>query len=347
MNMADEDQDNDVPPLEDMSELIQQAQTLQLMKEEKEAKPRLEAAQSGLNPSKASTSKSVECSGKMQATGSETVQQNSSSREGTSSQKTRTAKADSFGGMKKGFLFGAPAVKSKSASQKPKQTMGENSKPKTSAAPPLEDDIPLIKPKGDAAQSGAQKIFEVQEALKASAPFLQNKDWITGDLLSKIEKNPHLARQMADPRFSQAMAMFQTNPQAAMQHFQSSPDIQQFFKEFCEILGNHFSNMGGPSAPVAETEPGVIVHDPKSAADISVSSSTNPNQPTAADEAQMQEILAKPEVVKAFGDPQIRALIEKLRTDPEEAQRMMRAGSAEFKQNIQTLVNAGLLGFAR
>jgi hypothetical protein len=58
-----------------------------------------------------------------------------------------------------------------------------------------------------------------------------------------------------------------------------------------------------------------------SGADMQVRSSTNPNQPTAADEAKMQEILADPEIRDILVDPQIQDLFQHLRNDPVEGQR--------------------------
>ena len=69
-----------------------------------------------------------------------------------------------FGGMKKGFLFGSS---SKPKSGKKKTT---TSKPSAGAV-----DIPFIKPKAAEGQGERQhEIAEVQEAMKASAPLLQN-----------------------------------------------------------------------------------------------------------------------------------------------------------------------------
>ena len=72
-----------------------------------------------------------------------------------------------FGGFKKGFLFSntKPISKSKSTL---KQTKVEEDKKGTSS-----DDIPLIKPKQGSDQQW--KMPEVQEAMKASQAFAQNK----------------------------------------------------------------------------------------------------------------------------------------------------------------------------
>ena len=54
---------------------------------------------------------------------------------------------------------------------------------------------------------------------------------------------------------------------------------------------------------------------------MSVRSSTNPNQPTAADEKRMQEILSNPEIRDILMDPWIQSLIGTLKNEPSKAQR--------------------------
>ena len=69
-------------------------------------------------------------------------------------------------------------------------------------------------------------------------------DWITEDLLSKIEKNPKLMKQLEDPRFSQALTTFQANPQKALLAVQNDPEVNEFIQEFCGFLGEHFTTLG-------------------------------------------------------------------------------------------------------
>ena len=69
-------------------------------------------------------------------------------------------------------------------------------------------------------------------------------DWITEDLLSKVEKNPKLLKQLEDERFSQALTAFQANPQQAMLAVQNDPEVKEFIQEFCGLLGDHFASLG-------------------------------------------------------------------------------------------------------
>ena len=69
-------------------------------------------------------------------------------------------------------------------------------------------------------------------------------DWITEDLLSKIEKNPQLMKQLEDPRFSQALSAFQANPQKALLAVQNDSEVKEFIQEFCGLLGEHFTTLG-------------------------------------------------------------------------------------------------------
>ena len=63
-------------------------------------------------------------------------------------------------------------------------------------------------------------------------------------MLSKVEKNPKLIKQLEDVRFSQALTAFQKNPQEAMLAVQNDPEVKEFIQEFCGLLGEHFTTLG-------------------------------------------------------------------------------------------------------
>ena len=71
----------------------------------------------------------------------------------------------------------------------------------------------------------------------------------------------------------------------------------------------------------ATRPPGIQTLDSSNTADISVRSSTNPRQATAADEAKMQQILSDPKIREILQDEQIQRLFAALRSNPNEAQR--------------------------
>ena len=54
--------------------------------------------------------------------------------------------------------------------------------------------------------------------------------------------NPKLSKQFTDPRFSKAIAQFQSNPEHVMAMCQNNPEMREFIQEFCGIMGNHFTD---------------------------------------------------------------------------------------------------------
>ena len=69
-----------------------------------------------------------------------------------------------------------------------------------------DDDIPFLKPRAkvngdDSSSDNSLRLSEVQEAMKGASSFLkENTEWVTEDLLKKVQGNPRLAKAMADPR---------------------------------------------------------------------------------------------------------------------------------------------------
>lgn len=64
-------------------------------------------------------------------------------------------------------------------------------------------------------------------------------EWMTDDLLSQIEKNETLVKKLQDPRFMEAVNLFQTNPTAAMERYKNDKETQDAFMQFCGLMGKH------------------------------------------------------------------------------------------------------------
>lgn len=73
-------------------------------------------------------------------------------------------------------------------------------------------------------------------------------DWITEDLLKKIESNPSLAKLLMDPKFTAALSHVQTDPMKAMALLESHPEMQKALQDFSGILGEHFTILGNATA---------------------------------------------------------------------------------------------------
>ena len=69
-------------------------------------------------------------------------------------------------------------------------------------------------------------------------------DWITEELLKKIEGNPSLAKLLMDPTFTAALSQVQTDPMKALAMLESHPEMQKGLQDFSGILGEHFTKLG-------------------------------------------------------------------------------------------------------
>ena len=67
--------------------------------------------------------------------------------------------------------------------------------------------------------------------------------------MRKIENNPKLARHLANPRMAEALHKFQTDQVTAMKQYQSDAEVQEFFHEFCSVMGDHFTKLADTTKP--------------------------------------------------------------------------------------------------
>lgn len=56
-------------------------------------------------------------------------------------------------------------------------------------------------------------------------------------------KNPKLAHQFNDPKFNEAITLFQTNPQKVLEMCKDNLELREFIQEFCALMGDHFTNL--------------------------------------------------------------------------------------------------------
>eukprot|EP00730_Choanoeca_flexa_P014012 TRINITY_DN5966_c0_g1_i1.p1 TRINITY_DN5966_c0_g1~~TRINITY_DN5966_c0_g1_i1.p1 ORF type:complete len:303 (+),score=65.40 TRINITY_DN5966_c0_g1_i1:208-1116(+) len=248
--------------------------------------------------------------------------------------KARSNGADKFGGLSKGFLFGSSSKSNKQSRTKAKATTptksstGATKAATTSSPASSEDDIPFIQAKPNAAPG---HLPEVQEAMKQAAPFLeQNQDqWLTPDLLKRFQSKPHLLKCMNDPRFMQALKEFQTDPAAAKQKYGHNQEVTQFFKDYFEVMGEHFTQLADEDDKVKQQE-------------------QQAQQLAPDDQAKIDEIMKDPLVVEALKHPKVSELISTLKHSPEQApvvtQQAMR--DPVVARHVKSLYQAGLLGVA-
>ncbi|XP_048766342.2 uncharacterized protein LOC125673697 [Ostrea edulis] len=351
-------EEDDVPPLEDMSDILKQAEVIRSkadrshIKQPADSSPRGRVPQNGLHDK--DTEKKLEKSVQSPAGKSEKPVNTASSK----------SDPGNFGGFRKGFLFGG------SSSSKPKvKSSSSGSNVKSSS------EMPYITQKS--ADKG-HKLPEVQQTLtKEAQKIAESKDeWLTDGLMKKIESNDKLFKKLGDKKYVEAVNQFQADPVKAMERYKDEKEIQEFLTSFCKIMGEHFTGLAddqdktakpskpAPPSKIVELNSESEVHEakakpshtinpgntetlytrsPTEGADMSVRSSTNPNQPTAEDERRMQDILANPEIRNILMDPKVMKLIETLKFNPSEGARILQTADLELRGKINQLVQCGLL----
>ncbi|KAG8465386.1 hypothetical protein KFE25_002693 [Diacronema lutheri] len=193
-------------------------------------------------------------------------------------------------GLKKGFLSaGAPKPRAAAAAA-------------TLAASAKREEPEVIRP-AQGLPSGALaglRIDEVQDALKgAGAKLASNTEWVTDDLLAKMQADPILRQGLTNPRFQAVIAELQTDPQSAMARHAADGELQMFIMRFMQLMASHLSALapaqrgGGDGGRAA----GVVTRPADTAAEIT---------PALSAEDRAAEELAR----KALADPQLRAVLE-------------------------------------
>ncbi|XP_076090305.1 uncharacterized protein LOC143062524 [Mytilus galloprovincialis] len=348
--MADE---TDVPPLEDMSDLLQKVQII------KEKRNKTSSQKQVKTEKKTVSNGHCAVSDKNMAPANKPAQiqskpENTELKPNPKPSAAVSQSSSGFGGMKKGSCL-------VEAHHNPNH---HKRKQRNHLYPQLKNEESL-------------KLDEVQQAM--SDTISSKKDeWMTDDLLSKVEKNETLLKKLQDPRFMEAVNMFQTNPTAAMERYKNDKETQEAFMQFCGLMGNHSTNIADkdgktkektpapqkpspkiiekidpadsnkyvPTNPPSASQRGTILtRQSQGGADISVRSSTNQKQATAEDKNKMQDILSQPDVMNVLMDPWIQNLFHVLRNDPESGQRMLLDADSEKKKKIKKLVDVGMLQF--
>ncbi|GFO03477.1 hypothetical protein PoB_002998200 [Plakobranchus ocellatus] len=238
----------DVPPLEDMTDLLKKADKIRESRHGPSKPSVVPKAEKSVAKERAKVVKKpaarvVTPNDLGKGDGVSAASQSEQAKSSAPPPVAKSAKPAVYAGLKKGFLFGGSGGSYKSVSTPPVT----NSKPAKDGAVKPKEDIPYISPKAGNSQSELT-FDEVQQAMSEAKGLLENQDWITDDLLTKIEKNETLRKRFADPRFMQALEEFQKDPTAAMAKYKGNQEVETFLQQFCGLLGDHFTSLGDSSS---------------------------------------------------------------------------------------------------
>ena len=130
--------------------------------------------------------------------------------------------------------------------------------------------------------------------------------------MHKIEANPKLARHFTNPRMAEALHKFQTDQATAMKQYQNDLEVQEFFQEFCSIMGDHFTKL----ANTTKSQPDDMVLNIKKYCEFFVTAAAS------AEDRRSEELLSNRDVQSALLDSNVQNFISLLKTDPEKAHRL-------------------------
>ena len=301
----------------------------------------------------------------------------------------REAKSkSSFGSMKGGFLNKSSSGKSKKKGKKVQSNKEDdvfevdsegNLVKSANAAKEEEDEIPTIRPKnarssGGRSEADRLRLKEVQDAMQnsslggmlggsssaAGGAGATTDQLLTGDaeLMQKIASNPRLAAGMRNPKFAAAMEALQSDPVAAMERFRDHPEIGDFLREYCGVLGEHFTELGRKQEE-AEAKAKKKKNQTQNGAPLTPGDSMGPlaeaamrreqerkargeaNAPMSQDEEEMmQRIVSDPEMAEILMDPAMQIIMQECAV-PGRMHAYMQ--HPQYGPKLRKLMEAGLL----
>ncbi|KAJ3409674.1 hypothetical protein HDU80_010509 [Chytriomyces hyalinus] len=206
-----------------------------------------------------------------------------------------------FTGLRKGFFSSAKPTAAKSVSKRK-----------------IPEPIEVLAPK-QPAHPGKNLVFdEVQTAMKSKLQ-ASTKDWMTSSFLSRIETNPILAKAFQDPEFQKATDALSKNPQAAFEKYaRERPDLIVAMKEFSGLLGGQFETMA-----VAQ-EKGTAVPIPDDLCEN--------------EKELVRKVQSDKDLQDILRDAEIQSFLLSVRNNPPELQRALFNASPEMRRKIEKLI---------
>ena len=180
----------------------------------------------------------------------------------------------------------------------------------------------LVRPTGrdESVQSAIRK--EVAEKMLGPA-----REWLTPDLMQEIKKRPELRKVFEDERYASALELLHRNPKEALEKFEKVPELRNFLREFCSLMGGHFDQLGQAQ------EMGPLVKE-------AVEREQNRPPPTPDERAQVDRVVADAELSSLLMNPATQRLMQRC-ADPLEFQRAL--ANPDDAKVIHRLRQAGLV----
>jgi hypothetical protein len=144
--------------------------------------------------------------------------------------------------------------------------------------------------------------------------------WMTPELLSKIQSNPKFIQSFADPEVMQAVALMQANPAQAKEKYKNNKKVTEFFVEFSKLMGQHFDGLSQTEQPskinkTAPTQPKPEQKKPLVQEVTNNSEQKKQQSPTfSSPDPDFAKKLEDPTIKTILSDPKMVSLIQALQS---------------------------------
>jgi len=250
----------------------------------------------------------------------------------------QSKKKEAFGSLRKGFLSN-----NKNDNHVPVPTF--KIKPVDTR-----NEIPVLRPNATSTNKNPLLLPEVQQEMDNQVRGMtqilsDSSQWMTPSLLDKISKNPKLCTAMTNPTFTSILnAMFQ-NPKATTEALkQSQPEMLQLMREFCELLGDHFTLLGQEQEECKQNSvlTSSIESKSKSCKPDNKTGIHPSHQPwTKKEHEQIQAILQDEYLTKLLMDPKMKHAIQECSNTPGKLKQYMQHPT--YGPQLRKMIDAGLL----
>ncbi|VDK32463.1 unnamed protein product [Taenia asiatica] len=164
--------------------------------------------------------------------------------------------------------------------------------------------------------------------------FYASLDWVTDDLMAKIQSNPSVNAWLRNPQKASLLNELQKNPNKLFDQ-QSAKEDASALQKIVEILGEHFENLAVQEEKEAKAKSSAEPHKPL------IEEVLSPEEKEL--QTTVDKMLANEEIRCALQDEHVREIIESLRCDPEKGQMLARRAPSNVKEKLNLLIRNGIL----
>ncbi|KAI9137555.1 hypothetical protein BKA69DRAFT_1097093 [Paraphysoderma sedebokerense] len=327
--ISSNDEYDDVPPLEDMSD-----QVSQISSRRKQSASSDMRISNKLHAPKMAVSQGSSTISTLKPKVDSTTLADPPFKKPNSSLQPKTSSAFGF---KKGFLNSPKSVevasKTSQSAQEKSQTIMKN------------DTIPMIKPKRT--RENELRLEEVQDAIKSQMSLLERGEWMSESFLTKIEDSETLSKLYSDPAFQNFISLLSSaDPQKikeALSKYGHRPEFMSAMKETIGLMGNEFDRLADNQTPPQTKQNNgqqeMKVNDTNPTGKI-------PNNLDSLNEFErnlVQKVMNDDEVKRILVDREVQALLAHLKSNGANLPQLIQKLSPSMQRKVQKLIQIGLL----